>query len=270
MRVSDAVGQREALKTHLVEAVREAGALALTTFDTPLRRWTKADGSPVTEGDIAVDRLLHRRLADALPDTAWLSEETPDDPVRLSVRRAWVVDPIDGTRAYIGGRPDWAVSVALVEDGRPILSAVFAPVEQALFVAAAGAGATLNGAAISAVPSGELDGARVAGPKRQLEGLARLIPDLIEAPRVFSLALRLARIAEGALDAALASGQSHDWDLAAADLLVHEAGGALTTLDGRVLSYNGSALVHGALVAAGRARHARLLELLKDRQDGFG
>jgi len=270
LRVGDVVGQHEAFKGQLVEAVREAGALALTTFDTPLRRWTKADGSPVTEGDIAIDRLLHRRLADVLPDTAWLSEETPDDPVRLSVRRAWVVDPIDGTRAYIGGRPDWSIAVALVEDGRPLLSAVFAPVEQALFVAVAGAGATLNGAPISANTSGELGGTRFAGPKRQLDGLARLIPDLIEAPRVYSLALRLARIAEGALDVAFASGQSHDWDLAAADLLVHEAGGALTTLDGRVLSYNGTALVHGALVAAGRARHARLLELLKDRQGGFG
>jgi len=267
---SDPVGQPTALTKHLVEAVREAGALALTMFDTPLRRWTKADGSPVSEGDFAVDRLLHRHLADEPPDTAWLSEETPDDPARLSARRAWVIDPIDGTRAYIGGRPDWSIAVALVEDGRPILSTVFAPVEQALFVAAAGRGATLNGLPISATSSGELGGARCAGPKRQLDRLVRLVPGLIAAPRVYSLALRLARIAEGALDVAFASGQSHDWDLAAGDLLVHEAGGALTTLDGRVLAYNGTVPVHGALIAAGRARHARLVELLKDRQGEFG
>jgi myo-inositol-1(or 4)-monophosphatase len=269
LRVSDHIGDVAALAGHLVEAVREAGALALKTFDGPLQRWTKADGSPVTDGDIAVDRLLHRHLAGAVPDAAWLSEERPDDSARLSARRAWVIDPIDGTRAYMGGRPDWSIAVALVEDGRPILSAVFAPVEQALFLAAAGEGATLNGAPISAGSAAELEGARFAGPKRQLDRLARLIPGLVEVPRVYSLALRLARIAEGALDVAFASGPSHDWDLAAADLLVHEAGGALTTLDGRVLSYNGAILVHGALIAAGRARHTRLLALLQDRQAEF-
>lgn len=269
MRVGDPV-DTAALAERLADAVREAGARALETFDRPLRRWAKADGSPVTEGDIAVDNLLHRRLADAVADCAWLSEERPDDPARVAARRAWVVDPIDGTRAYMGGRPDWSIAVALVEDGRPILSAVFAPVERALFLAAASEGATLNGVAITANPAAELNGARFAGPKRQLDRLGQLIPGLVVAPRVYSLALRLARIAEGTLDAAFASGPSYDWDLAAADLLVHEAGGALTTLDGRVPTYNGTVPRHGALIAAGRARHTQLVELLKYRQGEFG
>jgi myo-inositol-1(or 4)-monophosphatase len=269
LRDSEPVGERDALIRQLAEAVREAGTLALEARDGPLRRWSKADGSPVTEGDIAVDRLLHQRLGDAVADAAWLSEERPDDPARVAVRRAWVVDPIDGTRAYMGGRPDWSVAVALVEDGRPILSAVFAPVEQAMFLAAAGQGATLNGTPIAVDPTVELAGARVAGPKRRLGQLAQLIPGLVEVPRVYSLALRLTRIAQGAVDIAFASGPSHDWDLAAADLLVHEAGGALTTLDGRVPTYNGTVPVHAALIAAGRARHARLLKLLHDRQGDF-
>ena len=265
MRASDPL-DAAGLTGRLTEAVRAAGALALTRSAGPLQRWSKADGSPVTETDIAVDRLLHQRLADAVEDCAWFTEEREDDRTRLLARRAWVVDPIDGTRAYMTGRADWSIAVALVVDGRPVLAAVFAPAEQALFLAARNEGATLNGAPIAADAGGKLEGTRMVGPKRKLERLTQLIPGLIETPRVYSLALRLARIAEGTVDAAFVSGPSHDWDLAAADLLVHEAGAALTTLDGRVLTYNGPGTVHGALIAAGRTRHARLVELLRDRQ----
>ena len=269
MPASDDDLDRAALGEHLAAAVRDAGALALETFRTPLRRWNKADGSPVTEGDMAVDGLLHDRLAAAVPDCAWLSEESHDDPERVSARRVWVVDPIDGTRAYMNGRPDWSIAAALVEDGRPVLAAVFAPVAAELFMAGAGQGATLNGTPIAVSGGSDLDGARVAGPKRQLDQLAALVPGIVQAEKVFSLALRLARVAQGALDVAFASGSSHDWDLAAADLLVHEAGGALTMLDGRALTYNRVVPVHGALVAAGRARHAKLIELVQARQSEF-
>ena len=268
MPASDQVIVRAELSRRLAAAVREAGALALQTFDTPLRRWSKADGSPVTEADIAVDRLLHERLADAVPGCAWLSEENHDNDARVSARRVWVVDPIDGTRAYMNARPDWSIAAALVEDGRPVLAAVYAPVEQALFVAIAGEGATCNDHPITASSGEDLAGARAAGPKRHLEAFTRLA-GAVATEQVFSLALRLARVAQGVIDVAFASGSSHDWDLAAADLLVHEAGGALTMLDGRALTYNRAVPVHGALVAAGRARHARLIELLRARHDAF-
>jgi myo-inositol-1(or 4)-monophosphatase len=268
LAASDQGISRADLSRQLAAAVREAGALALETFDTPLRRWSKADGSPVTEGDIAVDRLLHERLADLVPDCAWLSEESHDDVARVSARRVWVVDPIDGTRAYMNARPDWSIAAALVEDGRPVIAAVFAPVEVALFMAIAGEGATRNGSPIAVGPGENLTGARAAGPKRYLEQLAKLA-GTVAADQVYSLALRLARVAEGAIDLAFASASSHDWDLAAADLLVHEAGGALTMLDGRALTYNQAVPVHGALVAAGRDRHARLIELLRTRHDAF-
>jgi myo-inositol-1(or 4)-monophosphatase len=270
LRASDDVVDRVALAEHLAASVREAGALALTRFDKAVPHWTKADGSPVTEADMAVDRLLRQRLGEALPGCAWLSEESHDDQARLAARLVWVVDPIDGTRAFMGGRPDWSIAVALVEDGRPVLAAVLAPVEQSLFLAAAGAGATLNGAPIRATAGVTLAGIRAAGPKRTLEVVGRLLPDAVASPKVYSLALRLARVAQGTLDAAFASGSSRDWDLAAADLLVHEAGGALTMLDGRALTYNRAVPVHGALVAAGRERHARLIELLQDRRAELG
>ena len=103
----------------LEAAVREAGALAASTFQTALKSWTKDGGSPVSEADIAVDNFLRERLTRLAPDYGWLSEESEDDPARLDAPRVWIVDPIDGTRAYLAGRTDWSISVALVEDGRP-------------------------------------------------------------------------------------------------------------------------------------------------------
>jgi len=248
----------------LVKCVREAGALALSMFRTPLRSWTKTGTSPVSEADIAVDRLLRERLT-AGDSFAWLSEESADDPVRLSARRVWVVDPIDGTRAYLAGLPDWAVSAALVEDGRPIAGCLFAPVTDELFTAAKGHGATRNGIAIAATAGASLAESRIVGPKGFLERLAAVAPPFAVLPRGNSLALRIARVAQGVFDVAIAGGSSHDWDLAAADLLVHEAGGALTSVDGTAVIYNGAEPRHGLLVAAGRNRHAALIDLIRDR-----
>ena len=181
----------------------------------------------------------------------------------------WVVDPIDGTRGFIAGHPDWAISAALVEGGRPVAAALFAPVSDELFIAVKGGGATCNGVAIQTSPGDRLDGARVAGPQRRLERLSAIWPRIAIAAKIHSLALRIARVADGALDAALAGPNSHDWDLAAADLLVHEAGGALTSLDGQPPFYNRPEPVHGALFAAGGARHAALLTLMRDRTTDF-
>ena len=119
---------RAPLKDELAAIVREAGALAASTFrGEQLKSWTKSGDSPVTEADIAVDSFLRERLTRLVPDCGWLSEETEDDRARLGGSRLWIVDPIDGTRAYVAGRTDWAVSVALVENGRPVAAAVFAP-----------------------------------------------------------------------------------------------------------------------------------------------
>ena len=255
---------RAGLRDQLAGAVREAGELALQTFRGQLKSWTKGKSSPVSEADLAVDALLRERLSTIL-DAGWLSEETEDDPARLQKIDVWVVDPIDGTRAYLAGLPDWAVSVALVTGGRPVVAALYAPVHDELFLAIAGGGATLNGNAIHASRGHQLAGARFSAPKRRLEVLASVAPGIEFAPRVPSLALRIARVASGALDGSFAGPDSHDWDLAAADLLVHEAGGAVTTLTGQSLIYNRPDPVHGALVAAGRARHEVLLDLIRDR-----
>ena len=104
--------------------MRDAGALAQSLFRTELKNWTKGASSPVSEADIAVNDLLEERLRAATPDYGWLSEESADDEARLGKRLVWIVDPIDGTRAYLAHREDWCVSVALVEDASPVLAAV--------------------------------------------------------------------------------------------------------------------------------------------------
>jgi myo-inositol-1(or 4)-monophosphatase len=268
----------------LAVCVREAGLLARSMFGGALKTWYKDAlykdalykdawhkdaSSPVSEADIAVDRLLHERLRGDGGDFGWLSEETADDPGRLDQRYVWIVDPIDGTRAFIAGQPDWVVAAALTDNGRPIAACLYAPVSDELFVAAAGKGATRNGVAIVTTPGSALARARVAGPKLFLEKLATAAPPFTAMPRLPSLALRLVRVAQGVFDVAIAGPNSHDWDLAAADLLVHEAGGAMTTFAGEPVTYNRPVPRHGALIAAGRDRHATLIDLLRDRRIAY-
>jgi len=258
------------LANALAGVVREAGGLARAASGSPVKTWVKEHNSPVSEVDIAVNQLLKERLAAIVPEAGWLSEESEDGPARLAASRVWIVDPIDGTRSFIAGRPDWTISVALVEGSRPIVAALYAPISEELFLAVAGAGATRNGTPIAASPGGTLEGARIAGPGGFLDRLATVAPAFTVLPRIHSLALRLARVADGTLDAAVASRTSRDWDLAAADLLVHEAGGALTTVGGTKLAYNGISTVHDVLVAAGLMRHQTLAVLLRKHHDLLG
>ena len=261
---------RATLSKALEAVMREVTRASSPASRGEFKRWTKGhDHSPVSEGDIAVNDLLRARLPALAPAAGWLSEETEDHLPDRDMPSAWIVDPIDGTRAYIAGLPDWTISVALVEDGRPALAAVYAPVTEEMFLAVRGAGARLNGAPIAVSNGGTLAGAKLAGPKRYLERLSGIAPDIRAQPKVHSLALRLARVAHGELDAAFASPGSNDWDLAAADLLVHEAGGAMTDFAGRPLRYNRPHVVHGALVAAGPARHGALIDLVRDRKVEF-
>jgi len=258
------------LREPLAAVMREAGALARATARRSFKRWTKGDdNSPVCEADIAVNDFLRARLNVLAPGAGWVSEETDEQQDARTATSAWIVDPIDGTRAYISGRADWTISVALAARGRPQLAALYAPMTDELFLAVHGQGVTLNGDPLTTSGGAQLAGARLAGPKRYLDRLTGLSPQIMAQPKVFSLALRLARVAHGELDAAFASPGSHAWDLAAADLLVHEAGGVMTDFAGRPLSYDRPHAVHDALIAAGPARHGTLIDLVRDRMAEF-
>jgi myo-inositol-1(or 4)-monophosphatase len=248
----------------LKETVREAGLLARSMFRTELKNWIKGKSSPVSEADIAVNDLLEQRLREATPGYGWLSEESADDMSRVGKRLTWIVDPIDGTRSYLAGRDDWCVCAALVEDGNPVLAAVYAPASEEFFFAARMQGATLNERRVQASPGGDLDFSRIAGPKPLVQRLSGSNEEIELHPRIGSLALRLCRVGHGELDAAFAGGQSRDWDLAAANLIVQEANGRMTALSGDPIHYNRRDVVHGVLVAAGRDLHARIVAHFKN------
>ena len=256
-----------ALADDLGEALREAGPIAMKTFRGPIQSWTKDHDSPVSEADIAVDNFLRERLS--REGYGWLSEESKDDRSRLASERIFIVDPIDGTRSYLAGLPDWSIVAAVVEKGRPVAAAVYVPVDNDLYLAAQGHGATRNGEPIAASDGTALAHARIAGPKKMLERLTAIDPKTVQEPKIHSLALRMTRVAEGRIDAAFASVNAYDWDLAAADLLVHEAGGVLTDFAARTLMYNLHDPVHGAIIAAGRSRHASLVDLVRARRKEF-
>jgi myo-inositol-1(or 4)-monophosphatase len=246
-----------ALMPELRAILSEAAEIARPFFrlggQTSARIWSKAGGSPVTEADVAVDAFLKVRLSALVPRAAWLSEETADDPARIGHDLVWIVDPIDGTRAFLSGHPDWSIAVALLARGQPLIGFVHAPAGGVDYEARRGLGATRNGEAIRVDGRRSLAGARVTGPKPMLDRLARGAgpdPDFAQIKRIPSLALRLARVAEGSVDVGMISGNARDWDLAAADLILREAGGLVCDLDGEPTVYNRADPVHGELVAA--------------------
>jgi myo-inositol-1(or 4)-monophosphatase len=246
----------------LENAVREAGALARSLFYQSMKGWTKSDGSPVTEADLAVDKVLKARLHDVRPDYGWLSEETPDTEARLGRRHVWIVDPIDGTRAFAQGGDEWCVAAALLIDGRPALAAIYRPMTEDFYEARQSEGARLNGKTLRVANSRELAQARILGNASALKQLQAHAPVEAVASGSTPLAMRLARVAQGDLDAALSTTPKHDWDLAAGDLLVHEAGGTVTGLSGKKFTYNRRETRQSNYVASSHALHAALLEQL--------
>jgi myo-inositol-1(or 4)-monophosphatase len=244
----------------LIAAAREAGEVALRYFKSDaLETVVKADGSPLTAADLAVNAYLAERLGSYGSDIGWLSEETADAPDRLAKRRVWIVDPIDGTRNYAAGGDEWVISLALAEDRRPVAGVLFRPATGDLYEAFLHGGARRNGQAIRATDGDLLETGAFTGPQRIFRQLTASMPDATWLRSCPSLALRLARLAEGAIDVALVKGNAQDWDLAAADLILSEAGGLLTTESGAPLVYNQPEPRHPDLIGAGVRRHAALV-----------
>jgi myo-inositol-1(or 4)-monophosphatase len=234
----------------LAGAAREAGALAMTFFRRNPGMWQKAGGSPVTEADVAIDSMLRAKLLAERPAYGWLSEETEIDPAGRGRERIFIVDPIDGTRGFIEGDERWCVSLAVAQSGRPVAAALFAPARDEMCTAIAGKGAWLNGERMAVSKQAGLPGARLAGPRGWLRTSAVQALGADVQPHVPSLAYRFTSVAMGRFDAAFASPRANDWDLAACDLLVHEAGGRLTGLDGLPPRYDRESVRHAALAAA--------------------
>lgn len=252
-------GPRDDDLSLLIEAARAGGEIAMRFWRKDPQVWDKDDGAgPVTEADFAVDNMLRETLCAARPDYGWLSEETEDSAARLSNSSVFVIDPIDGTRAFVAGETPFALSLAVVTDGVPTAAAVFLPAKDKLYAAALGHGATLNGAPISvAVPGAET---RLLATKPNFDP-KHWPGGLPVATRHFrpSLAYRLALVAEGAFDGMLTLRDAWEWDIAAGALLVSEAGGATSDAHGGPLRFNNPHPQTAGVIAAPEGLQRSLL-----------
>lgn len=260
------------------EAVKAAGEIARKAFEKQDDEvWDKGAGHLVTDADIAVNNYLSEVLQKARPDYGWLSEETKDDHSRHACPRTFVVDPIDGTRAFIDRTPNFAVSVAVIEDGVAIAGALYNPLMDELYQAAKGHGARLNGKTIKATDRKELAGCTMVGYPRKFRRLGW--PEM-NVRIANSMAYRIALVASGEADATVSFTPKSDWDLAAAQLIANEAGALICNLRGEDFRYDRHSTSEFGVICAGPNLQALLLERVSlvveqfqtstDRKKDFG
>lgn len=248
----------------VIAASQEAAALAFASWrdgavpDTKV--WEKSKGHPVSDIDMAVDALLKARLAAILPEAAWLSEETVDDPARLDARLLWLVDPIDGTRDYVRGRSGWCVSVALIADGQPVFAVMAAPAQDKLWVAAAGEGVTCNGERLSGSARQDFIGSRVPA-----DDLPKIDRDLVTVTKPNSIAMRMTMVACDRADLVASLRWGNEWDIAAAHLVAQEAGAVVSDALGRPIVYNKREPLDFGLICCAPGIHKAAVERLSER-----
>jgi myo-inositol-1(or 4)-monophosphatase len=253
----------------ILDAARQAGEVAMKYFRKDPKVWWKNGGqSPVSEADYAANKVLEDLLRKARPSYGWLSEETEDDQARLSHDTLFIIDPIDGTRAYLAGKDTWCVSVAVVHQGRPVAGTIVAPVFEEDYTVIAGEPAYKNGTVLQLSES---------EPQRFSLSVTQEISKVLSAdilarsdiaPHVPSLAYRLAMVGDGRLDATLVRPNSNDWDLAAADLIIERAGGKLCHVDGSPLIYNRQSVEHPFLCAASNSVLPAVINALQMKTSG--
>ena len=246
----------------LAGIVAKAGELAKTHYDlNSAEIRVKSNNSPVTDADIAVNTFLQTELMKARPDYGWLSEETKDDGSRRKKKRVFVVDPIDGTRAFIKRRPHFVVSVAIIENGRSVAGALFNPLSEEAFNAHLGGGATLNGQTISVSNCTEIEDCRMIGYDFKFKA-QKIWPEMTYEARN-SMAYRIALVASGQADATIAFTPKCDWDLAAASLIAGEAGALITDRDGKPFEFDKDGIVKSGVICASPRLHPLLLETVR-------
>ncbi len=245
----------------LIDFAQEAGRIAKQYWREDPEMWDKPDGhGPVTEADLAIDKMLRANLLAARPDYGWLSEETEDDLGRLSKQRVFVVDPIDGTRSFIAGERSFSHSLAVVENGVVTAGVVYLPMLDRLYTAGLGFGAQLNGEALQvAMPKPETETQVLAArPNMDAENWPGGTPLFRRTYRP-SLAYRMALVGQGRFDGMLTLRQSWEWDIAAGTLIVQEAGGRVLDRTGQALRFNNAKPRVPGVIAAEPGLHARLM-----------
>lgn len=223
----------------LIAAAKAAGDIAKRHFKADPETWDKGDGQgPVTEADLEINRMLKAELLAARPDYGWLSEESEDSAARLAAERVFIIDPIDGTRAFINGESSFSHSLAIAEKGKVIAAVVHVPIKEQSYSATHGGGATCNGEALSVSQHTGMEGARVLSRRPDLKPEHWLAAHGMRHHFRPSLAYRMCLVANGRYDAMLTLRPAWEWDVAAGDLIVREAGGQVSTTGGSETRYN--------------------------------
>lgn len=238
----------------------EAGKMAMAKWRGDFAQWDKSHDNPVSEVDLAVDAFLQEQLFGLDPEAGWLSEETADNAERLMRPRVWVVDPIDGTRDFVKGKRGWAVSIALVEGGRPIIGVLDAPARGEHWWAAAGVGSYRNDIRLTASDRDSLAGARVPA-----DMLSKVDGDLICVDRPNSVALRIAMVAADEADLLATLRWGSEWDIAAAALIAEEAGATVSDARGQIIRYNSTKGEAFGVLVTSPAIHSAAVARLADR-----
>jgi myo-inositol-1(or 4)-monophosphatase len=231
-------------------AAREAGRIISALFKGKFDVHEKSKNNPVTTADLEANRKIREILQGRFPEDGWLSEEDSDDSRRLTSSRVWIIDPIDGTKEFIEGVPQFAVSIGFVVRGRPKVAVIYNPIEDRLYRAAAGQGAELNGERIRVTPRREVRGALLLVSRSEPLRKFQIFVDLCEIQSVGSIAYRLAKVAGGEGDGTLTFRSIHEWDVCAGVLMVEESGGKVVDGNGKALLFNRRETKHHGIVAS--------------------
>lgn len=241
-------------------ATRAAGEAIMQFYQSQYTVTDKSPDNPVTDADFAADALLRGRLLALLPEAGWLSEETADNPARRNNRLVWVVDPLDGTKEFVMGIPEFSVSVALVDGGQPVLAVIYNPATGELFAASRGHGVFYNEEPATVSTRNSLAGARVDASRSEVRrGEFEPFTGLFDVNVMGSIAYKLARVAAGQADATWSRGPKHEWDICAGALLVLEAGGVCVDLDGEPIRFNKSFPKVNGIIADNGLLHEGIL-----------
>jgi len=238
----------------LVESIRNAGAKVRELVRVGFEVRTKPDRSPVTTVDHEVNRILHEMQRREFPQDGWLSEESPDNPARLTNTRVWIVDPIDGTKALVNRVPEFCISAALIERGTPVVAAILNPSTDELFTAVRGGGLFLNGARVPLSPAREFDPIIMVNASEFRSDRWSALAETSRCGPMYSIANALALVAAGRIQAVLTIEPENEWDLAAGVLLIEESGGAISDAAGKPFAFNQpTPRLHGVIAVTATA-----------------
>ena len=243
------------------KAAREAGSAVMGLFKGKFDIHEKSKNNPVTTADLEANRIIREKIQKNFPEDGWLSEEDHDNHERLARSRIWIVDPIDGTKEFIEGVSEFAVSIGFVVDGKPQIAIVHNPAEQRFYKAAFGQGAYLNDQPIGIGSREQIDGALLLVSRSEPQKKFQIFVDHCDIKRVGSIANRLAKVAGGDGDATITFRNIHEWDICAGVLMIEEAGGKVVDGDGKPLRFNRELPKHHGVIAANRVLAGGLQQL---------